>query len=477
MFNFGKTNTSFGGQPASSNTGFPFNNQQQQQQQPLGGAGCAPGASTATQGGGFGFNQGTAAPGGGAGQSTGGLFGSNTSTNATAGTGGGLFGSSNQTMNIGTTNTASGGLFGAKPATGAPGSGLFGSNTGIATNTTTGGGLFGSKPAGITTAAPGSLGGGLFGAKPAGAAPSATATGGGLFGGANATAPTPTTGGGLFGAKPLGTTTGGGLFGNSAAGNTTLGGTGSSLFGNTQSSTLGGGVGLFGGQQQQQQQSVQQSAIYSISQLPITPMTRIIDLPPALRQEIEQLDQFIQKQVQISQHLKADEEEHMSLVQSIPRDITYLSKNQSITKQTLSQDLRKIAFIKETTDQSISNTQQFTILFQQLLTPDSKVSSIELDKFFQQKIQLYQKKLDDYFRVLSDIESTVNGINDDLFGTGSNTHEASSDGPNLYALKNGLNALVATVIEEFKLFMDTAERVAELHQKVKEYTVGNSLNK
>lgn len=353
-------------------------------------------------------------------------------------TGGGLFGN---------TNTMAG------SASGSGTSGLLGANT----NNTVGGGLFGSGSNNTGGISGGGSTGGLFGSKPADGPKSlfgqnnATSTGGSLFGASGGTSNNT---GGLFGSKPPGTS----LFGNNTANN---------------QSGLGGG--LFGSQApQQQQQFQQQSALQAISQLPITPMTKVIDLPPQLRQEIEQLDQYIQRQVQISQHLKADTSEHKELIDSVPRDIAYLSKTESLANQCLAQDFKRISSIKETTDQSIAETQTFSMILQQLLTPGSKISSNELDKFFHHRAQVYQNKLDDYFRVLSDIESAVDGIDADIFGSypnaiGSNDGN-SSESLDIFAMKTGLNALVSTVIEEFKLFMDTAERIAELHQKVKEIT-------
>lgn len=203
-------------------------------------------------------------------------------------------------------------------------------------------------------------------------------------------------------------------------------------------------------------------------------MTRTVDLPPQICQEIQQLDQYIQRQVAISQHLKADTEDHTELIQSIPRDIKFLQTSHSLTNQSLAQDLKRIMSIKEITDQSIADSQTFSTILQQLLTPGTKISSIELDKFFQEKIQLYKNKLDEYFRVLSDIESAVNGIDNDMFGTTSKDGSNQDAGVESAGWKTGINAIVSTVLEEFELFMDMAERVAELHQKVKEITGGQA---
>lgn len=419
------------------------------------------------------------------GANTGGLFGNKPAA------GGSMFGNNNSAA-------TGGGLFGAKPAGAAPTGGLFGNNTAQQPAAT--GGLFGAKPAGAAPATGGLFGnntaqaapatGGLFGNNTAQAAPAT----GGLFGNTAQTAPATgglfgakpagTTTGGLFGAKPAGTTTGG-LFGNNTAGSAPAtgglfgakpAGTTGGLFGNNN--TLGGATGgLFGNQQQQQQQQQQLSALQQISQLPVTPMTRIADLPPQLKMEIEQLDQYIQRQAQISQNLKSEHEEHIELIKSVPRDIQYMLKTQSQTNQLQAQDLKKILSIKELTDQNISDTQAFSILLQQLLTPGSKVSSLDLDKFFQHKIQIYHTKLDEYSRVLSDIENTINSVNNEVAGTTGGTLDgtfSSNDSAgrslefaDVVSLKSGLNMVINTVIEEFNLFMDIAQRIAVLHQHVK----------
>ncbi|QDS75063.1 hypothetical protein FKW77_006650 [Venturia effusa] len=181
----GTTGTGFGATPAQpASTGFSFGQTNQQTQQPAATGGLFGG------GGAFGQNN-QSKPGG--------LFGSTT----TPATGGGLFGQPAQTQ----------------PATGG---GLFGGNTQQSST----GGLFGAKPAT----------GGLFG--------STTGTGGGLFGGGQAAQPAQS--GGLFGGSQQQS---GGLFGNKPAT-----GVGSSLFGNTQNQQQQpASGGLFGSSQQQQQ--------------------------------------------------------------------------------------------------------------------------------------------------------------------------------------------------------------------------------
>ncbi|AQZ15453.1 NUP49 (YGL172W) [Zygosaccharomyces parabailii] len=486
-FNFGQSNNNNG-----NSGGFSFGNQNQNSTASGGLFGTKPANSGA---GGTGFTFGKPAQN----STSGSLFGSNQSGNDGSGglfsatnsnTSNTLFGGNNNSNTNGggsfgntNNNNGSGGLFGNSGSANTTASGLFGNNNNASTSG--GGGLFGNKNTNSNN-------GGLFGTSSnntgSGGLFSNNTGSGGLFGNKSTTS-TGASGatGGLFGAKPAGNSTfgnnsnsTGSLFGNNANNsinsgslfgnnsNTTTGGlfgskpTGSSLFGNNISSNNGGLLGA--------QNVSPQLAINSISQLPITTITRIADLPPQLRQEIEQLDQYIQRQVQISQHLKADTPEHKELIGSVPRDIAYLLKSETLANQSLAQDLKKLNSIKETTDYNLTDTQTFSIILQQLLTPGSKISSLELDKFFHHKLQSYKCKLDEYFRVLSDIESAVNGIDSDIFGSRSEEFQGSNsnDSLDVFAVKTGLNALVSTVVEEFQLFMDTAEKIAELHQKVKQ---------
>ncbi|SCU92645.1 LAME_0F00870g1_1 [Lachancea meyersii CBS 8951] len=410
-----------------------------------------------------------------------GFFGQNTQNTQNTGTG--LFGQ--QGAASGLSNAANSGLRSGST----PGGGLFGQNTQNTSNPT--GGLFGQN-----SNASGGTSSGIFGSKPSGLGTSSAAPSGGLFGNTssnNTTTANNSVSGGLFGnaSKNTGFNNSGGLFGNSsnnAASTTSTGLFGGNNSGSTTSTGLFGGNnavqtssgGLFGNKpagtslfgsantnNALQPQMQMQPALQTLSQLPVNPMTRIADLPPQIRQEIEQLDQYIQRQVAISQHLKADSEDHMELIRSIPRDIKFLQTTHSLTHQSLIQDLRKITGIKDTIDQSMADCQTFSTILQQIITPGSKISSLELDKFFQDKILHYKHKLDEYFYVLSDIESAVQGIERDMFGATSTDGGCDSSGDRMN-WKTGINAIVSTVLEEFELFMDMAERVAELHQRVKE---------
>lgn len=398
------------------------------------------------------LNFGNRATSSGAGISGGGIFGQSNATD-NSGAAGGLFGQSNSnTGNAGAANPSAttGGLFGqlnSKNNTNGTSRDLFGQGSSAQV---AGSNLMGQNNGALTGAS------GIFGSNFSKQTGPATGTTQSIFGQNQDTA-----GGPMFGSNT------GGFLGNDA----NAGGvSGTNLFGNANNSSekglFGAGTTLFDGQSnlgQLRQQQQFQSALNSISQLPINSITRIADLPPQIRQELEQLDQYFQRQVLISHHLKADEDEHLELIQSVPRDVQFLHKTYSLTIQSLQQDLKRIESIKVLTDDNIRDSESFSLILTQLLTPGTKVSSVDLNRFFQKKIQLYKQRLDEYFSVLTDIKSAINGLDNYMFGSEDDARDELTG-----SIKTGINFIILTVMEEFGLFMDIAERVAQLHQRVKE---------
>ena len=201
---------------------------------------------------------------------------------------------------------------------------------------------------------------------------------------------------------------------------------------------------MFGGSQPLQQQQQQQ-------QLPqITPLTTVGDLPEQFRREIEQLDQYIQSQVQISDQLKAERDEHTEVIDSIPRDIEFLQNRYSSTNQALDNDLAILQDIRASTDEALHDSENFFQILQRLLAAGSKISSIELDVYFNKKVEFYKSKLEEYTRVLGEIDAAVEGIE---------KYSISDLG--------GIDLIISTLHEEFNLFMEVANTVADIHQKVK----------
>ncbi|CAK9437056.1 uncharacterized protein LODBEIA_P15060 [Lodderomyces beijingensis] len=427
---FGSSNSStggglFGAKPAAGGAAGELFGQPAQQQNASGGLfGSKPstgmfgqsstGATSGAGGGLFGSNTQQQQPSQGAG-----LFG-NQQTQQPGSTTGGLFGQQQQP------STSGGGLFGgaqaSKPATG----NLFGSsNTG---GTTSGGGLFGGGASG-TGATSGTSGGGLFGSKPS--APS-----GGLFG-----ASTAQPSGGLFGGNTSTTTNasqpGGGLFGSNTGG----------LFGNKPATS----EGLFGQPQFQQQHQQQQHHPQSQQQPQLSAMTRVGDLPPEIKNELQQLDTYISTQHLIATTLNSDMPKHNELIETIPKDISYLQNKLLSTKQALKFDSNQLQSLKDMNNEITDDINNILQLIIQLSTPGTKLSSsYQLNEFFIKKIKKYYEVTQLYEETIRELEVVLDGL-----------ERSCNEG------FGNLANIVQVIKTQYALFMDLCEQMAQLHIEVK----------
>lgn len=432
------------------------------------------------------------------------LFGggnNNNNNNNNAATGSGTTGfsfggnSGPAANNNNSTTGTSGGLFGSKPATGATTGFAFGNNnnnTGNNNNNTTGSGgfSFGSNNSV-------SQGGGLFGNKSltTTSAPSA----GGLFGNNNNNNNSLNAGGtsgGLFG-NNTGSTPGNSLFGNNNASSQFSFGakpqtlaTGGSLFGGNTS-------GMLGQQQQQQQQQ---------NQLPqLTAMTKVADLPAPVQEELKQLDEYIQTQVSIAEYLKNQKSEHQELIISVPRDISYLEKTYASTNQALTADLKFVESFKSKTLESFNDwVEKLIKVFLQLTNPMSnsnndqgqvqgsskviigvsgnrtesphqqqqqqqkqgqtdKNTSINitavLNSYYIEKIEDFKDKIERYELILQEVENCVNDLD-------------NSNVPATPEGRGGLEMVINTLQEEFKLYVELTNEFAEIHHNVSKLSGG-----
>ncbi|KAH3668353.1 hypothetical protein OGAPHI_002107 [Ogataea philodendri] len=436
---------------------------------------------------------------------SGGLFGQN---NSTASKPGFSFGNTNQSNTTGSTGST-GFSFGANPNTqntaqtgqqpAAASGGLFGanntagqtSNTGFSfggannnTNSNTSTGLFGNKPGGLfgqsstTNTQPGLFGSGS----------NQQSTSGGLFGSNQQT-----NSGGLFGSNQQSNT--GGLFGSNQQNNT------GGLFGQQNNNNTGTSGGLFGNQQQN---NTAQSQVP-----PLNPITKVSDLPEAFQKELEQLDQYIQTQVAIAERLKNDEDVHKELISSIPRDIDFLEKRYFSTNQALNSDLEFVGGFKNKTLESFDNwVEKLIKVYLQLTNPmllgvssnsdqtkstdgtitqiigvngirtagsiqsqqgnsqqqlekDSHVNVPQiLNSYYLSKIEEFRQNIDKYQLVLQEVENSVNDLD----------RSSLSGGP---SGAYGLETIVSTLKEEFKLFVELANEFAEVHHQVKRLDDGS----
>lgn len=338
-------------------------------------------------------------------------------------TAGGLFGASN--------TTTSGGLFGSSnTASAAPSGGLFGGGSSTQQQNTQQGGLLGSTNTNTNNAAPTS---GLFGLNAT--APS-TAGLGGLFGNNNAAKP-----GGLFGNNNATKT--GGLFGLLTTQNTTN--TTGGLFGGSSSG------GLFGGQQQQQQQ---QQQVQQQQQPQLTAMTRVGDLPPDVKKELQDFDKYISTQHLIATTLNEDLVKHDTLIKSIPNDVNYLHTKILSIKLALKFDTDQLNSLKTVNNElteDIANVMQLII---QLSTPGTRLSSsYHLNEFFIKRIKKYRELLAIYEGVITEGNEAITRLEQSC-------NEACGN----------IGDVVQVVRNQYAIFMELCESLAEIHGEVTHLT-------
>lgn len=343
---------------------------------------------------------------------TGGLFGQSATQPTQTG---GLFGQSS------TQPAQSGGLFGQSSTQPAQTGGLFGQSQPASQNT----GLFGQAAKPAT--------GGLFGsAQPAQTAQ--TGQSGGLFGSSN----TATTGG-LFGAKPA---TGG-------------------LFGNTT-----GGTGLFGAQQQTQQAApslfgnAAQPVAAPAQPLNVTPFTRISDLPEQYQKEIEAVDSYITTQIRISDEIASRQEEHKTMVTSVPRDASLLLHKLKTAVEALVFDDSRLRELKEKVRATAGEAEHAFDAFNNLSasTPAGLLQQ-RVDRrnesflpYFADRYNIFADTIDQLAAAIRDVNNAVADL-----------ERQGPDGPRT---TTDPQQIAPTLRDEYAYFMSLSDRVAELHQSV-----------
>lgn len=373
-----------------------------------------------------------------------GLFGSNTSNSSTSG---GLFG------NTGSNTSTSTGLFGNTSNNNTSGTGgLFGNTSNNKNSASTSGGLFGN------TSATSASSSGPFGAKPATGGllgNNTTSSTGGLFGqqqqqpqsnfsvlGGNSSGLSGQSGGGLFGGST--NSQSGGFCSGSNTNNNAEGlfrqkqqAPSGGLFGNNTSATTSS---LFGGQQQQQQQQQPQ----------LTALTRFGDLSPALQEELTQLDAYINQQHLIATTLNSDLKKHDDLIKSIPTDVNFLTSKLTFIKQALRFDAEHLQSLKAVNDELTTDISNIMQLIIQLSTPGTKLlSSFQLHEFFAKKVKKYKETMESYETVVKESAAAISGLDKALADNSNNAY-----------------SLVDVVKNQYQLFMELCEVVAQIHNDV-----------
>ena len=206
---------------------------------------------------------------------------------------------------------------------------------------------------------------------------------------------------------------------------------------------------MFGGGQQQQQQQQQQ-----IQTPQLTGMTRVGDLPPNIKNELEQFDKYINTQHVIATTLNSDMSKHNNLINTIPKDINYLQNKVLSTKQALKFDINQLINLKNMNNEITEDINKIMQLILQLSTPGTKLSSsFQLNEFFIKKIKKYYQMLTQYESMIKELEMILTGL-----------EKSCTEG------FGNLFGIVQVIKSQYSLFMELTETMAQLHNEVNRLT-------
>ncbi|KAK9452651.1 hypothetical protein V1511DRAFT_507113 [Dipodascopsis uninucleata] len=355
--------------------------------------------------------------------SGGGSFGNNTNQQSNQANIG-MFGGQNSSQQLGNRfgSNTSGGLFGAA-VTNAPTPNVVtsGSNNNVISGASNGSsGLFGSSVANN---------GGIFGAKPAGGVGSGTAPR--LFGSTGAGASV--SGSNLFANPTTTSINNNGGFGVNANSSGTMFAK-PALSGNTLTAQL---------QSNAQHPHVQ-----------ITSLTRHSDLAESAQKELDEIDNYIIKQIEISDDLKARKQSRVEFMQSVPRDVEVLMRKLATTNQALSNDMASMTSQKQIVDVASQDVQLCIQLIQQLRIPGARLPLGDpLLNYFERHAQELERKIYDYRGVLAEVDRAVDGIESEIV-------------KGQAAPSNTAEGVLRALHEEYVVFMALGNKVAELHHNV-----------
>lgn len=183
-------------------------------------------------------------------------------------------------------------------------------------------------------------------------------------------------------------------------------------------------------------------------------MTRVGDLPPDVKKELQEFDKYISTQHLIATTLNDDLVKHDALIKSIPNDVNYLHTKILSIKLALKFDgdqLNSLKAVNNELTEDIGNVMQLII---QLSTPGTRLSSsYHLNEFFIKRIKKYRELLAIYEGVITEGSEAITRLEQSC-------NEAT-----------GSIAYVVQVVQnQYSLFMELCESLAEIHSEVAHLT-------
>ncbi|ODV88993.1 hypothetical protein CANCADRAFT_28790 [Tortispora caseinolytica NRRL Y-17796] len=187
----------------------------------------------------------------------------------------------------------------------------------------------------------------------------------------------------------------------------------------------------------------------------ITALTRHSDLPIQAQKELEEIDSYISRQMQLCEQLTGQSDYHKELIDSVPFDVSVLSTKATAIQQALRQDASMLTSLKSDVDEATENGRLCFNLISSMRTPGVRLPfNDSLMPYFESQADKLKSRIDEYIDLLSEIERSADGIEKDT------ATSVSSKGPAL------AQALMTTLQDHYQVLLALGSRVAEIHDIV-----------
>ncbi|KTW32475.1 uncharacterized protein T551_00565 [Pneumocystis jirovecii RU7] len=231
------------------------------------------------------------------------------------------------------------------------------------------------------------------------------------------------------------------------------------LFGNTFQKTapIVGSTGLA---QTQKANSGSLSQTNTILQSPqtISRTSRYSDFPKEGKAFLDEMNQYITTQTQISDHLLSRTSYINELIDSVPRDVEEVSKRLDQAATALTSDISQLMSLKTTVEKDYNSAKLSKNAVDSTPMPyiDSSHTKDSILAYFEDTSNEIEKKINNYAKTIDDIGKNLGYLEKD--------HSEEKGNP---------EALLNTLKAEYDFFLALSNNAAEVHDKIKQLGTQN----
>ncbi|KAG4305405.1 hypothetical protein PORY_000961 [Pneumocystis oryctolagi] len=204
-----------------------------------------------------------------------------------------------------------------------------------------------------------------------------------------------------------------------------------------------------------QDTSFSQSNIALQSPQTISRTSRYSDFPKEGKDFLDEMNQYITTQTQISDYLLSQTSYINELIHSVPRDVEEVSKRLDQVATALTSDTNQLTSLKTIVEKDYNNSKLSKNAVDS--TPMPYIDSSRMDPilaYFKDTSNEIEKKMTSYAKTVDDIEKNLGYLEKD--------HG-----------KENPEALLNTLKAEYDFFLALSNNVAEVHDKVKQLGIHN----